>query len=246
KDYSTLLTSINKYITDKTGKYGIHFISLTNNQEFGISENDGFVAASTVKVPINLYLYKKIASKEVDPNEKITYKECDYEEGTGSIQDEDYGSKYTIDELSRRSIEESDNVAINMLLRYLGSDEVNNFKESVLKHPVDRDRNILSPKDMSYFMKDILDFKEKHPKEGEKLLYYLKNTEFNDRIPKYLPSNVAVAHKIGNQVNVMNDSGIIFADKPFILSVFSKDVNEDEACEVIGKIAKMIYDFEES
>ncbi|HEY5562815.1 MAG TPA: serine hydrolase [Clostridiaceae bacterium] len=84
--------------------------------------------ASTVKVPINLYIFTQIAEGKIDPNTSIEYTATDFETGTGSIQYESYGKEYTIKELQRLSIEQSDNVAINMLLRYVGIDKVHSFE----------------------------------------------------------------------------------------------------------------------
>ena len=80
------------------------------------------------------------------------------------------------------------------------------------------------------------------------LLSYFKNTIHNDRIPRYLPEGIECAHKIGSQLGVVNDVGIVYGDHPFIIAIMSKNVNEDEdeAPEVIGQTVKMIYDFEET
>lgn len=243
--YNQLVTQIDEYTGKYQGTYGVYFISLTTGQKFGINENEQFVAASTTKVPINLYLFSKIAENKVQPDILLTYTEDCYEEGTGSIQYEDFGKEYSIRDLARLSIEESDNAAINMLSKYLGMEEIKKFMEGIVKHPVDLDDNLSNPKDMANYMKSVLDFNKKHKAEGDELLSYLENTEFNDRIPLYLPPDTIVAHKIGNQVQALHDIGIVFAQKSYIISIMTKDINEDEAPEVIANISKMVYDFEE-
>lgn len=246
KDYSPLIKKINDFLADKEGVYGIHFISLTNNQSFGINDSDPITAASTTKVPINLYLYNLKALGEINFETRIEYTPEDYEEGTGSIQYGEYGTQYSIQELSRLSIEESDNVAINMLVRYLGLENIKNFMESIVQHEVDLEHNSLTSRDMATFMKAVYEFNNKYKDEGQELLDFLENTEFNDRIPLYLPEGTVVAHKIGNQVGTMNDIGIIYAKNPYIVAFMSKEVNEDDAKEVIAQISKMIYDFEQN
>lgn len=246
KNYNPLIKKIRSFLNDKEGLYGIHFISLYNNQRFGINDSEPITAASTTKVPINLYLYNLEALGKIDFETLIEYTEEDYEEGTGSIQNEEFGIEYTIRELSRLSIEESDNVAINMLIRNLGMDNVKIFMEGIVKHKVDLEHNSLTPRDMATFMKAVYEFNKNHEEEGKELLNFLENTEFNDRIPLYLPEGTVVAHKIGNQVGTMNDIGIIFTENPYIVAFMSKEVNEDEASEVIAQISKMIYDFEQN
>lgn len=245
KSYIQLIDNIKAYISDKEGIYGVYFISLTTGQSFGINENEVFTAASTVKVPINLYLFNQIAQNKVNPSKNLFYTEEDYEEGTGTIQFEDFGTKYSIRELSKLSIEASDNVAINMLMRYLGRNNIIKFMESIVKHPVDKEKNVTTSKDMALYLKALLAFREKNQKLGDELLDYMEHTEFNDRIPLYLPENIPVAHKIGTQLKAIHDIGIVFAEKPFILSVLSKEVDEELAPEVIAQISRMVYDFEQ-
>ncbi len=245
KDYSLLVNEINDYMKDKKGHYGIYFISLVDGQEFGINEEEEFVAASTIKVPINLFLFNKFLQGE-DPSKKIVYTQRDYEEGTGYIQNRSFGEEFSLKTLSKASIENSDNVATNMLIRYLKRPNICDFEETIVGHKVYRDKNISTPKDIALYMKAIYEFSNKYAEEGKELIEYLSNTEFNDRMPLYMPKNVTIAHKIGSIDCSFHDVGIVYGDNPFVLCVMSKENNEKEACEVIGKITKMAYDFENS
>jgi len=86
KDYTPLISQINEYLKDKKGRYGIYFRSLTTGQTFGINETDTYRTASTIKLPINLYLFDRIAKGLEDPETLVTYTSEDKEPGTGSIQ----------------------------------------------------------------------------------------------------------------------------------------------------------------
>jgi beta-lactamase class A len=249
--YSPLIISLNEYLSSKKGHYGIYFVSLTTGKEFGINATEDYTAASTIKVPINLYAFKLIAEGKVNPEEELTYTKEDYEEGTGNLQYENFGNQYSIRTLCNLSIKTSDNVAINMLIRHFNIKNIKNFEATLVKHPIDLYKNISCPKDMAIYFKNLLEFKKQYPKEGNEFISYLENTIFSDRIPKLLPSNVLIAHKIGNQFGCIHDVGIIFAKKPFILSIMSKNIenSDDDNCEaykVIPQISKMIYDFEEN
>jgi len=245
RDYTPLINDIKQYCSSKKGTYGVYFKSLTNGQEFGINDNEEYVAASTVKLPVNLCLFQQVISGKVNLEDKMEYLEEDYEEGCGDIQYGKVGLAYKLRELSKYSIEESDNVAVNMLIRYLGRESICSFREKIVSHSVPRDKNVSNPKDMALYLQYLLDFNKTHPNEGQELLTYLENTEFNDRIPVYLPKDVQVAHKIGNQVGAVHDVGIVFAKKPFIITIMSKEVNEDQANETIARIAEMVYNFEQ-
>lgn len=248
KDYAVLQADIEAYLAQQEGHYGVYFVSLKTGKEIGINENDQFFAASTIKVPVSLYLYTQFAEGKQDPNTKLVYTEKFYEAGTGKIQYEEFGQEYSLRTLSKLSIEISDNVAVNMLIAHLGRSKILDYEESLVGHPVNRARNFSTPKDMGVYMQTIVEFEKEYPELGQELIGYLENTVFNDRMPKYLPEDVSVAHKIGTwpDTGSSHDVGIVYAKNPFILSIMSEGVADpNQAAEVIGQITKMVYDFEQ-
>lgn len=242
-DTTALREQLQSYLKNFPGKYGIYYSNLADDSEFGINQEDKFTAASTIKIPINLYLYEQIKSGTLDAQSKLTYTKADYEEGTGIIQDESFGKEYTLKELSRLSIENSDNIAANMLLRLLDLTKVKDFMKKSGGKIVDNEENITSPKDMGLYMKSVYDFYRNNGTLGNELMGYFTNTEFNDRLPALLPKGVKVAHKIGTQVGVINDVGIVFTNTPYVLSVLSDNVSEDEATSVIANISRIVYQY---
>lgn len=242
KNYSKLLKDIKEYLGSQQGVYGLYFLDLKSGQTMNLNSTRKFIAASTIKVPINLYLYSMYSEGKINLDETVEYTEADYEEGTGVIQYAEFGSEYSLRELSRLSIEESDNVAINMLSRYLDYEKVVEYMEALVNHTIQRDRNVTTPKDMAIYLKVLLDLSQNKPDTHE-LLDFLMNTEYNDRIPLYLPEDVPVAHKIGNQVEARHDVGIVFAKRPYILCLYTEKVDEEAAPETLATVSKMIYDF---
>jgi|GEM_PF-546353 len=244
KDLSVLKSDIESYIKKFSGEYGIYYINLVDGSEFGINETTEYIAASTIKIPINLYLYKKIEAGSVNGDGLMTYLQSDYEGGTGKLQYEKVGSRYTVKELSRLSIEVSDNVATNILLRLLGRNNVKDYMRELGGTVVSDADNVSCPKDMALYMKRVYEFYQSNDSLGKELMNYFENTIFNDRIPKLLPKDVRVAHKIGNQVGAYHDVGVVFSDEPYVISIMSRNVDDEtEACEVIANISKKVYDF---
>jgi beta-lactamase class A len=237
-----LQQDLSQYIEQYSGKYGICFYDLSNGKDFGINAEDEFTAASTIKVPLNLYLYKKIEAGSVDPNKILTYTRGDYEGGTGVLQYKKVGTSHSIEELSRLSIEYSDNVATNILLRYLGRKNLKDYMRQIGGQVVEDNKNVSCPKDMALYLKLVYEFNQSGNQNGQKLMHNLLNTVFNDRIPALLPKDVKVAHKIGNQTRVINDVGIVFADRTYIIAIMSDNVNETQAIKVLAQISKMTYD----
>lgn len=247
-NYQELKNNIQALISQYPGKYGVYFIDLNTGQTFEINGYDSFIAASTYKVPLNFYLYTLITDGKIDPNMKVQYTQADYEGGAGSIQADPVGSYYTIRELSRRSIEESDNIASNMIMRVVGRDNYIKFMESLGANVIPYNSNVTSPRDMSMYMEILLNYVKAHPDTAGELMHYLKNTIYNDRISYPIPDEIEVAHKIGNLSNVVNDTAIVFhPTKPYILTILANNVDGSDdsyAYTVIRQISKMVYDFQ--
>jgi beta-lactamase class C len=70
----------------------------------------------------------------------------------------------------------------------------------------------------------------------------LKNLQHTDyqhfRIDADLPNNVVVAHKVGMSDEINNDIGVVYASKPYIISIMTSDSND----KTIAQISKDVYD----
>ena len=166
KNYSPLIKNIRTYLSQFEGTYGLYFINLTSGQAFGLNDKESFTAASTIKLPVNLYLYKLAAEKKINLNQLLTYTEDFYEEGTGSIQYDEFGTEYSLKELSMQSIIISDNVAINMLIGSLGFENIKAYMENIIKHEYVIETNQSTPKDMALYLKALVSFSNKNNTYG--------------------------------------------------------------------------------
>lgn len=244
-DYTALKQAISGYITSQPGTYGVVVVDLDSGAKLDIDGNRVFFAASTFKLPMNLYLYTLIAQGKVDPNTKLIYEASDYEDGTGWIASTPVGTEYTIRQLSQASIVASDNVATNILLDDLGVDNVKAFMRQLGgKEVVDGD-NVTTPDDMALYAVKLFEFVKKNPTVAAPLIDDLEHTDFNDRIPAKLPKGVPVAHKIGNWTDQWHDVGIVFlSGRPYVISLFSRDIDQDTAAQVLSTVSRMVYDYQ--
>ena len=230
------------FICKQSGKSGVYFIDLATGEYFGINDRDEYIAASTTKLPMNLFLYTKIESGEVDLESKLKYLKEDFEAGTGIIQNQPFGTEYTVRETSRLSIIHSDNCSINMIIRVLGIENICNYILDLGGDIYYDDRHRTSPHDLGLVTQELYRLYLNNPELYGEMIYNLENTDWEDRISAKLPAEVKVAHKIGNQVRTANDVGIVFASHPFVLAVMTKDVDFGTACNKIADLSKMIYD----
>lgn len=244
-DYAELEKAVSQTIQGKGGTWGVYVEDLNTGFRFGINPDRAFVAASTIKVPLVLFLYRQAQEGKLDLDETLAIQPGDYESGTGRLQSQPVGSRYTVRELARRALVDSDNVATRMLLRRLGRENFQTYVRGLGAFIAPDRENVTSPRDMATFFKAVLAFNKEAPALGGELLEALQHTNFNDRIPALLPPGTLVAHKIGNQVRVVNDAGVVLLpDHPYLISLFTDDVNEGEATATLAKISRLVYDYQ--
>jgi len=79
----------------------------------------------------------------------------------------------------------------------------------------------------------------------EEMLSFMTDSDFEERIPGLLPENTAVYHKIGNQVGVIHDAGIVSDGTVlYYVGILTSNLRDEEgAKELEAKLSKIIYDF---
>lgn len=251
--------SINNILGDYKDNIGIYYYNLATEDKYAINEERCFVAASLTKVPQAMMVLDLVQNGDLTLDNIIYYSEGDYEAGTGILQNQEVIEPITIKEAIELSIIYSDNIAFNMLQR-IGGRSVSEY----IKEICNAENRPLNNNTTAYEQFKIYErlYKNKDGNANYNLLIeLLKQTEFHDRLDKYLPTDL-VAHKIGNYYRYYNDAGIIYLEEPYILVILTKDIGElssedpisgdederslvdlgEEACELIANISKSIYD----
>jgi len=255
-----LVNDLKNFIFEFSGIYGVSFLDLTSGATFGINDIDYYEAASTIKIPLSLFIYNKVATEDLNLNERMTYEEQDHEGGTGYIINHGkVGDEYTLRLLVNYAIIYSDNIATNMLLRKFGRDNLKQFMRELGGEIVDDIDNVSCPRDMTLYLKQLTLFEQEYPDLGREIISYLRkvhmftggyvNTPEADlRLIRYLPPEIQrdVAHKTGNSTGAWHDVGIIYADNPYILSVMTYGVLYDEVNDVIANISKKVFEYMEN
>ncbi len=220
-------------------KIGIVYYDIKNNKLIEINGDNQFLAASTVKIPLNMLMYDMIQKGQIDINDKLKYTKKDFEEGAGVLQETKLNKPIAIKTLSDYSIRYSDNIAINMILRKVGNENRYNYIEEIVGHAITHKGNNTTPMD-SFKLLERLYLNPDKNEYYSGIIENMKKTVFHDRIDKYIPNEI-VAHKIGNYGEYVNDMAIVYKDNnPYILTIFTNKM--PEAAEVIAQISKLIYD----
>lgn len=217
------------YFKDKTknlsGLYAISVIRLLDGTNYGVNENEEMQAASLIKLPIMTLVYKKEEEGKLDLDEAVP------------------GANSTYRELIEAMGKRSDNNAQITLVKVFGESEIQNYIASLGMTKTSLDKNETTPKEIGLFFKMLWEGKLTTEKHREELLGYMTNTIYEDWIAKGI-NEVRVAHKYGREAQVVNDAGIVFAAKPFVLVIMSDGAVGTEADSVIPAVAREIYEIE--
>lgn len=235
--------------------YGVYVSQPDLNFELGINENSNIYPASISKLPIAILVLRDIDNGKVSLADTIILYEQDKAYDTDGLYYFPDGTPISIQEYLRRMIEESDNTAMTVLENYLGGYQVVNKRtldelntSNLSRYPMKSDavsiNNILN---------GIYSQKYLTKESNDLLIDNLTNIAswLQDRIPAAVPSNVKVAHKIGNLTDdygvTYNDAGIIYGPKyAFILTIINQNVNQNEATNNIKSITSVCYNFFEN
>lgn len=247
KTKEDLLGEISRLIEGR-GTYSVYIYELNSKEEFGLGEETIFTAASVNKVPILAALYFLAGKGEIDLDKKITLQKKDIQNyGTGSIRYDPPGTQYSLKTLARLMMEKSDNTAAYILGELIiGLPKIQELVDSWGLTQTDMENNKTSNRDMARLFSLMYQGKITNEPLTKEMIGFMDASDFEERLPKLLPKNVKVFHKIGNEEGCIHDVGIInLPQNPYYLGVLSTDVpDEKEAKEIIAQISKLVYEFE--
>lgn len=235
-----LESQIKVYLGKNINNIGLSYYDVNSGDEIIINGDKVFIAASTIKVQMNMVLGDLIQSGMINENEYLRYTEDSFEAGTGILQAQDLSKPISLSLLSDYSIIHSDNIATNMILKRINYYKMRELIDAKLGHATDNSDNYITAKDETILLEILFNNPNSNPIYS-KIIENMKKTDFHDRLDLYLPHSI-VAHKIGNYGNYVNDVGIIYTKNPYILSIYTNGIKN--ANEVIAHISKMIYEYQ--
>ncbi|HFI0456970.1 TPA: serine hydrolase [Streptococcus suis] len=218
---------------------GVYVKQLSTGQKVGVNQDKTFYSASIAKLPILYYVQEQINARQVDLTTKVKYTVESMSfpgayvvGGSGSLSKTPDNKEYSIEELINKTAKESDNVASNLLSYYVTNQFDDNFYQlttAVTGSRWDMVTRETSAEVAGNMMEAIYN-------QNGYVLESLLSTQFdNQRISKDIA--VPVAHKIGDADDVKHDVAIVYAESPFVLSIFTDKSSYDE----ITQIANDIY-----
>ena len=214
-------------------------------------------SASLVKMPVMVAVYEAIAAGQLSRNERLPVLERHKVSGCGPTAGIPSGQTQSVRELLENMITISDNTATNILVERVGMDAVNRacrqyglYQTDMIRDVMDlaaRDHgveNMTSARDMGQFMESLERGEFIGNDYCEEMRAILLRNKLRDRIPRFLPMELPVAHKTGLMYNVVHDVGALyFRDRTVIVSALTRDSPSYWVSkEFIGKVALRVYE----
>ncbi len=236
------------------GNVGFYYKNLVTGESLGYNENGLFQAASVIKLPIYMVIMKLAHEGEIDLYEKLICHHEDKMPPCGALYFFTDEPMVDIKTLCGLMITISDNTATNMLIRRVGIDRLNSeFKKIGLcgthieRLLFDSEAsaagkcNYIVPKEMCALLERVYRRSFVSEEVSEEIENLLLDQQINHKIPGYL-ENTAVAHKTGEDENLTNDVGIVYAKEPFVIAFASYDTRVPTAEIVIREISRDLAD----
>lgn len=250
-NFTNLRLAMEEYLAKKGDigkKTAVYFEYLPVGTHIEINENSENVAASLMKLPFVMSLYKASENGQIDLDDSVALKEEWLNSEYGTLYEKGAGYRIQIRELARLALTQSDNTAILAVFdlikgRLSDNDDVLSALDIKVTAVKDGSATI-TPYSYSSILKCLYFSCYVSNQSSQEILEALTNSSFNNRLTKFLPSDVKTAHKIGTfSKKSHSDCGIIYLkDRNYILCIMTVG-SDAEASPVIADISKLVYDY---
>ncbi len=268
----TLKKEIIEEFSSQKEDFALAFYDLQSGKHLYINQNQVFHAASTMKVPVMIEVFKQDHEGKFNLNDSLKVENHFKSIVDSSVYqldslDDSYsplyhktGQKKSIYDLTYLMIIHSSNLATNIVIDLVGAKNVMKTiqkmgvkKMKVLRGVEDQKafdlglNNVTSARDLMLLLKEIALGKAVSRPASDSMIHILLDQKFNEIIPALLPQDVRVAHKTGNITGVDHDAGIVFLPdgRKYILVLLSKNLQDEKSSiSAMARVSRLVYDFE--
>ncbi|MDF0607187.1 class A beta-lactamase-related serine hydrolase [Neisseriaceae bacterium TC5R-5] len=262
---------IHDILSREDSHFALAFKDLSTQQTILHNARDRFHAASTMKTPVMIEVYRQAAAGKLSLQDKLTLKNVfnsiiDNSEFSLNAADDSEPSYYdlcgtdtSIAALVYKMITESSNIATNMLLEIVTPADVTATMRQLGANDIEIKRGLEDQKafdqglintttayDLMLIFEKLANGMVVSPAASEQMVNVLLDQKFRDIIPAQLPVGTKVAHKTGNITGINHDSAIVYlADgRAYVLILLSKTrASEEQAKQMMATVSRSLYDY---
>lgn len=232
------------------GTLGVYVRNLPTGASASLNADRPFPAASLIKVPIMVEVFKQQRLKRFSWDDQLVVGREHWTDGSGVLQAR-VGDSLSIGELLRLMIVQSDNIAANMLTDLVGVDNINQTMAAMgLKNTrmVDRFRENAMPttsaEDMGHLLELIATGRLVDAQTSEEAVRLMEQRQAQAWLADGLPWWGKLAHKWGDLPHARHDAGIIYTPRnQIVIVVLTENGTPAVAAEQIGQISRKVVSY---
>ena len=249
----------------------VWFLDLAHGDSLALNGGLSFHAASTMKVPVMIELFRRADSGELSLDRELVVQNqfasivdgspfsLDAHDDSDSSLYGRIGQRMTLRELNQRMITRSSNLATNILIGLLDAKRVNTTARAlgaadmrVLRGVEDNKafarglNNTTTARDLGMLLVSIERGTAASRSSCDAMRQVLLRQEFSGEIPAGLPPGTPVAHKTGWITGTMHDAAIVYprSRAPYVLVVLTGKIpQERDAQRLIADVSRLVYEF---
>ncbi|HET9455218.1 MAG TPA: serine hydrolase [Gemmatimonadaceae bacterium] len=250
---------------------GLSYVDLATGRAVHINADSSFHAASTMKVPVMIELFRQVDRRELALDQGMLLKNefrsivdgSPYSLSAGDDSDSlvytKVGQQVPVRELLERMIVRSSNLATNALIEIVDARKADATAKAlgarnirVLRGVEDGKayaqglNNSTTSRDMAALMAAIEQGRAASPASTALMRDILMRQEFNEEIPAGLPKGTKVAHKTGFITAHRHDAAIVYPPNgtPYVLVVLTRGVRDEKLQrELIADLSRIVWDW---
>ena len=220
------------------GHVGFYYKNLVTGLEYGVRAEETYLAASVIKFPLLLYILDRADRGEISLSDKLTVENWEKVPSCGGLNQFTDAVTADIRTLCRLMIVLSDNTATNKLLRLCGFEDTNAaFRQMGLEKTVIQRllfdyeaaqrgfQNYICPKEIGTLLEKLYRKEFISPEVSQYAIDLLLDQQVDHKLNGKICGRVPVAHKTGEDEDLSNDVGIVFAREPFVVCFAGHDTD---------------------
>jgi len=264
---SAATQQIEKRIADSHADVAVAFRALDAKIEWFYNADSSFHAASTMKVPVMIELFRQAKEGKLRLDDPLLVHNEFHSLVDGSPFQLDpaddsetdlykaEGQTRMLNQLCELMITVSSNLATNLLIQKLGvgtigttvhalgADGMNVLRGVEDNKAYERDlNNTTTAHALQILLMAIAEGRAVDPASSRQMVEILERQRFNEAIPAGLPPGTRVAHKTGELTKIHHDAAIVYAPRPFVLVILVRGMAEEkESSALMAEITRALY-----
>jgi beta-lactamase class A len=249
---------------------GITFRDLGSPDALDLRADERFHAASTMKVPVMIELFRRVDAGGLRLDQGIllvnefasivdgSHYSLDANDDSDSTVYGWIGTRVPLGDLLEHMIVRSSNLATNALIELVGAANANATAHRLgadsiqVRRGVEDDKayeaglnNTTTARDLAVLLEAIERGRAASPASCRAMREILLRQEFNDEIPAGLPPGIPVAHKTGSITGVLHDAAVVYPTgrAPYVLVVLTRGIPEQRVARtLIADVSRLVWD----